>query len=305
LLAGLRDEPTLEVDFIRITHGYRACCEVADHQVCAHSSYDIVFGMLLVRIPKYDVIHLFSAAYYSYLLSVMPVILIAKAYGKPVILHYHSGEAEDHLEHWPRTTVPIMRLTDTIVVPSNYLAGVFARFGLQGQVISNIVELGRFRFRDRDPLARFLSSRCSTLCNVCVSEPSDNTKRTRNKSHYCTDGSLRSELERFANDLGLRHTKFSGNSILSDARFVRCRDLCLKPLTRQYTCFDPRMLLRDCLWILTKAWYSYVQTRKPLDGQVWRLRRCQPVRFACLESCSAAGSRSMPGQCFRSPAAVR
>ncbi len=64
-----------------------------------------------------------------------------------------------------------MRLTDTIVVPSNYLVGVFARFGLEACVISNIVELARFRFRDRDPLRPvFLSSRLlEPLYNVgCI-----------------------------------------------------------------------------------------------------------------------------------------
>ena len=190
LLAGLRDEPTLEVDFI--PHNPRLPGVLRKLQTIKYvrtlATTLCYWGMLLVRISKYDVIHLFSAAYYSYLLSVMPVILIAKAYGKPVILHYHSGEAEDHLEHWPRTTVPIMRLTDTIVVPSNYLIGVFERFGLQACVISNIVDLARFRFRDRDPLRPvFLSSRLlEPLYNVgCILRAFASIQRSlpRSESH--------------------------------------------------------------------------------------------------------------------------
>jgi glycosyltransferase involved in cell wall biosynthesis len=217
LLAGLRDEPTLEVDFI--PHNPRLPGVLRKLQSIKYVRTVVTtllyFAIVVIRLPRYDVVHLFSASYYSYLLSVMPVILIAKAYGKPVILHYHSGEAEDHLEHWPRTTVPIMRLTGTIVVPSNYLVGVFARFGLQGQVISNIVDLARFRFRDRAPLHPvFLSSRLlEPLYNVgCILRAfaSIQSRYPQASLTIAADGSLRSHLEQLASDLGLLHTEFIG-----------------------------------------------------------------------------------------------
>src|SRR5204862_2277503 len=68
-----------------------------------------------------DVVHIFSASYWSFILAPSPAVLIARAYGKRVILNYHSGEAMDHLTHWPRTTMPILRRADHIVVPSGYL----------------------------------------------------------------------------------------------------------------------------------------------------------------------------------------
>jgi glycosyltransferase involved in cell wall biosynthesis len=213
LLDGLRDEPTVTVDFIphnpvlpKLQTIKYVRTLVATLRYC---------GMLLVQIPRYDVIHVFSAAYYSYLLWVMPAILIARMYGKHPILHYHSGEAEDHLEHWPLTTVPIMRLAETIVVPSNYLVGVFARFGLEAHVISNIVELTRFRFRDRAPLRPvFLSSRLlEPLYNVgCILRAFASIQRRYPQASLtiAADGSLRSHLEQLASDLGLRHTEFIG-----------------------------------------------------------------------------------------------
>ncbi len=173
LLAGLRDEPTLEVGFI--PHNPRLPGVLRRLQTIKYVRTVVTtlcyWAMLLVRLPRYDVIHVFSAAYYSYLLSVMPALLIAKVYRKHSILNYRSGEAEDHLKRWRLTTVPIMRLTDAIVVPSNYLVDVFARVGLQAKAISNIVELARFRFRNRAPLRPvFLSSRLlEPLYNVgCV-----------------------------------------------------------------------------------------------------------------------------------------
>jgi glycosyltransferase involved in cell wall biosynthesis len=112
---------------------------------------------LLVRLPRFDVVHVFSASYLSFLLAPTPAILIARLYGKPVLLNYHSGEAEDHLRRW-RTALPIIRLADRVVVPSDYLVSVFARFGIAAHSVCNTVDVGRFRFRERRPLRPVLLS---------------------------------------------------------------------------------------------------------------------------------------------------
>ena len=83
---------------------------------------------LLVHVWKYDVIHVFSASYFSFLIAPTPAILIGKLYGRKVLLNYHSGEAEDHFQRWRRTAVPTIRLVDVVVVPSEYLVQVFAKW---------------------------------------------------------------------------------------------------------------------------------------------------------------------------------
>ena len=65
----------------------------------------------------------------SFLLAPVPAMLAARALGKRVVLHYHSGEADDHLAHWGALVHPWLRLADEIVVPSAYLRDVFARHG--------------------------------------------------------------------------------------------------------------------------------------------------------------------------------
>src|SRR5690349_13223316 len=57
---------------------------------------------LLLKVPKHDLIHVFSASYFSFLLAPTPAIFIGRLFGKKVVLNYHSGEAEDHLRSWPR-----------------------------------------------------------------------------------------------------------------------------------------------------------------------------------------------------------
>ncbi len=114
----------------------------------------------LRRLSEVDVAHIFSASFWSFLLAPAPAIAVARLYGKRIVLHYHSGEAEVHLARWGLLVHPFLRRVDDIVVPSEYLQDVFARHGHRARVIRNIVDTGRFRYRDRPPLRpRFLSTR--------------------------------------------------------------------------------------------------------------------------------------------------
>jgi glycosyltransferase involved in cell wall biosynthesis len=114
----------------------------------------------LARLAACDVAHVFSASYASFLLAPVPAMLVARMLNKRVVLHYHSGEAEDHLARWGLLVHPWLGLADEIVVPSAYLARVFARHGYCVRVIPNVVDLTTFVYRERRPLRpRFLSTR--------------------------------------------------------------------------------------------------------------------------------------------------
>ncbi|HEY1373666.1 MAG TPA: glycosyltransferase family 4 protein [Candidatus Binatia bacterium] len=114
----------------------------------------------LARLRKADVVHVFSASYWSFLLAPAPAMLAAKIMGKRVVLNYHSGEAADHLSRWGILVHPFLKLADEIVVPSQYLKEVFARHGYRARVIRNVVDTSSFRFRERKPLRpRLLSTR--------------------------------------------------------------------------------------------------------------------------------------------------
>jgi glycosyltransferase involved in cell wall biosynthesis len=106
------------------------------------------------------VVHVFAAAYWSFLLGPAAAITMARALRKRVILNYHSGEAEHHLACWGALVHPWLRMADEIVVPSDYLREIFERSGYRARVIRNVVETSRFRYRDRSPLRpRLLSTR--------------------------------------------------------------------------------------------------------------------------------------------------
>jgi glycosyltransferase involved in cell wall biosynthesis/SAM-dependent methyltransferase len=112
----------------------------------------------LAALRNVDVVHVFSAAYWSFLLAPVPAMLAARLFGKRVVLHYHSGEAYDHLANWGVFVHPWLRLADEIVVPSEYLREVFSRHGYRPRVIRNVVDTTRFSFRPRNPLRPHLLS---------------------------------------------------------------------------------------------------------------------------------------------------
>ena len=175
---------------------------------------------LLFRATRYDILHVFSASYYSYMLSAMPAILVGKLYGKKVILNYRSGEAEDHLQNW-RTALPTIRLADVVVVPSGYLVDVFARFGVKARAISNIVELDRFNFRERKPLRPvFLTSRLlEPLYNVgCVLRAFGLIQKRIPEATLTVagEGWMRNELEQLSRELGLQQVEFIGGVPFAD-----------------------------------------------------------------------------------------
>jgi glycosyltransferase involved in cell wall biosynthesis len=121
---------------------------------------ELLYAPSLVRLRHADVVHVFSASYWSFLLGPLPAILAARAFGKRVILNYHSGEADDHLTRWGALIHPWLRLAHEIVVPSEYLRQVFAGHGYQARVIQNVIDTSLFSYRERDPLGpHLLSSR--------------------------------------------------------------------------------------------------------------------------------------------------
>jgi glycosyltransferase involved in cell wall biosynthesis len=102
-----------------------------------------------------DVAHVFAAAYWSFLLAVEPAYLLAKARGKKVIVHYHSGEARDHLRRFRSARFLLLR-ADEVVVPSEYLVQVFREFGIRAMVIPNVVDTSQFQFCERSALRPML-----------------------------------------------------------------------------------------------------------------------------------------------------
>jgi glycosyltransferase involved in cell wall biosynthesis len=216
LTENLRREPGLRVGFLpvnpRLPSILRKIQKIRYVRTVVTSA--LYLTTLLARVWKYDVVHVFSASYLSFVLAPAPAIVIARLLGKKVLLNYRSGECEDHLRRW-RTALPVIRLAHRVIVPSGYLVDVFSRFGIQAQAIANIVDLSRFAFRERHPLRPILLSnrnfeslydveailRAFALLQVRVPHA---------RLIVAGDGSRRDSLHRLAVDLDLKNVEFTG-----------------------------------------------------------------------------------------------
>ena len=175
----------------------------------------LCYWPLLIRELRHaDVVHVFSASYFSFLLAPLPAVLIARLLRKPVVVNYRSGEAPDHLARsWVARTV--LKHVDRNAVPSRFLHEVFARFSIRSEIIPNIVDLERFRFRPRTPLRpRLLSTRnFEPLYNVSCTLRAFGVVQRQYPDASLTlvgAGSEDGRLRALASQLGLQHMRFVG-----------------------------------------------------------------------------------------------
>jgi glycosyltransferase involved in cell wall biosynthesis len=98
-----------------------------------------------------DIAHIFSAGYWSFLIAPAPAWIVAGLRGAKSLIHYHSGEARDHLQKF-RSARAVLARVDRVVVPSGYLVDVFKDFSLRADAVPNVVDLSQIRFRERSPL---------------------------------------------------------------------------------------------------------------------------------------------------------
>ncbi len=173
--------------------------------------------LLFRELRRADVVHVFSASYSSFLLAPLPAILVSRALGKPVLLNYHSGEAEDHLRRSRVARAVLQRLVDVNVVPSTFLQRVFARFGIPAIVVSNTVDRREFSYRVRDlrrrPLALLSTRNFEPLYNVACTLRAFALVQARHPDVTLTligGGSQDLALRALAAKLGLRHVRFAG-----------------------------------------------------------------------------------------------
>jgi glycosyltransferase involved in cell wall biosynthesis len=169
---------------------------------------------LFRELRRADVVHVFSASYYAFLLATLPAVLVARVLRKPIVMNYRSGEAPDHLK---RSAIAraVLRRVDSNAVPSTFLQGVFASFAISADVVPNIIDLEQFGFRSRAALRpRLLSTRnFEELYNVVCTLRAFAAVQARFPDATLTlvgKGSTERALRELAAGLRLRHVEFAG-----------------------------------------------------------------------------------------------
>ena len=216
IVSQFRDDPFLEMTFQainpRLPFPFRPIQRIKYLRTLP--TFILYCFQLFGSLRRCDVAHVFSASYSSFLLAPTPAIFFSRCMQKPLILNYHSGEAEDHLTRWP-SAIRTLRHATRIVVPSSYLVGVFSKFGLTTRAVFNAVDLSSFPYRLRvNARPAFLVNRnFETHYNVALV-----LRAFQHIQYTLPDASLtvagegpeREPLKRLAGELSLRHVRFIG-----------------------------------------------------------------------------------------------
>jgi glycosyltransferase involved in cell wall biosynthesis len=214
LLTCWRDDPEIDAWLVPINplppRGFRWMLRVRYLRTAITQA--VYWPSLLRQLRKADVVHVFSASYFSFLLAPLPAVLVARLLGKPVVMNYRSGEAPDHLK---RSAIAraTLRSVDENAVPSRFLHDVFAGFGIGSEIIPNIVDVQRFRFRRREQ-PRILSTRnFEALYNVPCTLRAFRLVQDRYPDAALTlvgAGSQDAPVRALARELGLQNVTFAG-----------------------------------------------------------------------------------------------
>lgn len=170
---------------------------------------------LLRKIYKYDIVHIFTASYFTFAYVSIPALLIARIFGVKTVLNYRSGEAEDFFSRWGKHFLPFLKKFDAIITPSGYLVDVFAKFGIKAASINNFISREKYIFRERVPLRPiFLSNRIlEPLYNIdCILRAFQIIQKKYAEAELVVahEGFERARLENVAKNLNLRNVKFIG-----------------------------------------------------------------------------------------------
>jgi glycosyltransferase involved in cell wall biosynthesis len=170
--------------------------------------------ILLWKARSVDILHVFTAGLSHYTLWTIPAILIGRLYQRKIIIHYHDGQVEDHLQRY-RTAKPTLQMADAIVAPSGFLVEVFRRYGIRAESIFNVIDTSRFIDRRRSRISpKLLSNRgLEPLYNVeCILRAFQRVQTRYPEASLVVahDGPTRPSLEAMAGSLKLRNTQFVG-----------------------------------------------------------------------------------------------
>lgn len=94
---------------------------------------------------KVDAFHIMANSGWAWHLFAAPAIWVAYIRNKPVILNYRGGNADKFFQSSFSLVKPTISKPAKIIVPSQFLVDIFARYGLHADIIPNIIDSNLFK----------------------------------------------------------------------------------------------------------------------------------------------------------------
>lgn len=144
-LARLLSEAGIEVGVVRMNEPYRPAW--VERVPFVRAAFRLVpYKWRLWReIGQADLVHLMASSGWAWHLFAAPAIWIAWLRGKPIVVNYRGGGAEDFFRRSFGIVRPTLKRASVVVVPSRFLREVFGRRGVETEIVPNIIDLSRFR----------------------------------------------------------------------------------------------------------------------------------------------------------------
>ncbi len=153
-LARLLEQEGVETEIVQVNAPYRPRWVGSLRGVRALFRLAPFLVRLWDAAGRVQLFHVMANSGWAWHLCAAPAIWIAKLRRVPVVVNYRGGNADEFFAQsffWIR---PTLRQADRLIVPSGFLQQVFARFGLVGEVVPNVVDLSRFAPRPASPGSR-------------------------------------------------------------------------------------------------------------------------------------------------------
>lgn len=144
LLQLLRAEG-LQVELVQTNAPYRPAWVEAVPGVRALCRLLPFLLQLWRAMGRCELVHVMANSGWAWHLFAAPAIGLARLRQRPVIVHYHGGNAQAFLARKPFLAQRLLAASTLRVLPSAYLQRVFAGHGLDALLIPNAVDLARFQ----------------------------------------------------------------------------------------------------------------------------------------------------------------
>ena len=162
-------------------------------------------------LQRSEVVYFLTGFFNFYFWVTFPALLLIFYRRKPVILSARGGHAAEFFRRYGALVGPMLRRVNLITTPSGFLKEVFREaFGLEPVVLPNIADLEQFIFRRREEIRpRLLVTRnleeIYGIDTILRAFALVSNHHPAARLGIAGDGSLRTDLEKLARDLGIEH----------------------------------------------------------------------------------------------------
>lgn len=144
-LARLLEEAGLAVEVVRVNPPYRPAW-IERLRVVRAAARLVPYVVRLFRCAgRADLLHVMANSGWAWHLCAAPAVWIGRMRGVPVVVNYRGGEAESFLARQGAWVRPTLSRATALIVPSGFLKSIFARYGVEAEIVPNVVDLARFR----------------------------------------------------------------------------------------------------------------------------------------------------------------